>query len=99
MSNIGDGHFGTILKACWKNDFVACKKLKNIGSIHYEQIKAFLHELNMHKKMDFCSSIIRILGISYGRFILLFFLNNLFIIDISLNRYKSTGVFTYNAIC
>ncbi|CAB5369912.1 unnamed protein product [Rhizophagus irregularis] len=67
MSNIGVGHFGTISKARWKktNDFVACKKLKNIQSIHYKQIKAFLHELNMHKKVDFCTRIIRILGISY----------------------------------
>lgn len=69
MSDIGSGHFGTISIARWKktNDFVACKKLKNIQSIYYKQIKAFLHELNMHKKVDFCTRIIRILGISYGK--------------------------------
>jgi serine/threonine protein kinase len=75
VSKIGDGHFGTILKARWEktNDFVACKKLKNIQSIQYKHIKAFLHELGMHKKMDFCTRIIRILGISFGRLICIIF--------------------------
>jgi serine/threonine protein kinase len=86
MINIGGGHFGTIFKARWKktNDFVACKTLKNIESIHYKQIKAFLHELNMHKKVDFCTRIIRILGISYGKLICFYFLLNAasFIINI-----------------
>ncbi|CAB5347414.1 unnamed protein product [Rhizophagus irregularis] len=67
MISIGDGHFGTIWKAIWKktNNLVVCKKLKNNESISKKQIEAFLHELNMHRRLDFCSRIIRILGISF----------------------------------
>ncbi|POG79405.1 kinase-like domain-containing protein, partial [Rhizophagus irregularis DAOM 181602=DAOM 197198] len=62
---IESGHFGIILKTIWKktNNEVVCKRLKNIESINYKQIEAFLHELNMHRRLDFCSRIIRILGI------------------------------------
>jgi hypothetical protein len=69
MIPIGDGHFGTIWKATWKktNNLVVCKKLKNNESISKKQIEAFLHELNMHRRLDFCSRIIRILGISFGK--------------------------------
>lgn len=69
MISIGDGHFGTIWKAIWKktNNLVVCKKLKNNESISKKQIEAFLHELNMHRRLDFCSRIIRILGISFGK--------------------------------
>ncbi|CAB5199847.1 unnamed protein product [Rhizophagus irregularis] len=65
MKEIGGGHFGTISKAIWKNNFIACKRLKNISSICNKLNEAFMHELGMHKKVDFCSRIIRILGISY----------------------------------
>ncbi|CAB4378660.1 unnamed protein product [Rhizophagus irregularis] len=70
MKEIGGGHFGTISKAIWKNDFIACKRLKNISSICNKLNEAFMHELGMHKKVDFCSRIIRILGISFGKLIL-----------------------------
>jgi hypothetical protein len=75
MINIDEGHFGTISKTIWKktNDFVICKRIKNIQSIDHKQNEAFLHELDMHRRLDFCSRIIRILGISFGKFILKFF--------------------------
>ncbi|GBB84051.1 hypothetical protein RclHR1_01070001 [Rhizophagus clarus] len=67
MNEIGHGHFGTISKAIWNktNNFVVCKRLKNIESICYKLNEAFVHEFEMHKKVDFCSRIIRILGISF----------------------------------
>ena len=72
MTNIDGGHFGTISKAHWKktNKFVICKRLKNIQSICHKQNEAFLHELQMHKRMDFCSRIIQILGISFGKLLI-----------------------------
>ena len=75
MTIVDGGHFGTISKAFWKktNYFVACKRLKNIQSICHKQNEAFLHELQMHKRLDFCSRIIRILGISFGEFIIIIF--------------------------
>ena len=71
MEHIGSGHFGTISKTIWKktNNRVVCKRLKNIESISNKLIEAFLHELNMHRRLDFCSRIIRILGISFGKII------------------------------
>ncbi|GBC05282.1 hypothetical protein RclHR1_06150008 [Rhizophagus clarus] len=44
---IGSGHFGTVSKTIWKktNNEVVIKRLKNIESISYKQIEAFLHEL------------------------------------------------------
>jgi hypothetical protein len=85
MINIDGGHFGTISKTIWKktNDFVICKRLKSIQSIGHKQTEAFLHELDMHRRLDFCSRIIRILGISFGKYMLLwlfflFFLKNFF---------------------
>ncbi|RIA91146.1 kinase-like domain-containing protein [Glomus cerebriforme] len=70
ITDIDGGHFGTISKAIWKttNDFVICKRLKNIQSICYKQKEAFLHELSMHKRLDYCSRIIRILGISFDEY-------------------------------
>ncbi|EXX63531.1 Bck1p [Rhizophagus irregularis DAOM 197198w] len=67
MEHIGSGHFGTISKTIWKktNDRVVCKRLKNIESINNKLVEAFLHELSMHRRLDFCSRIIRILGISF----------------------------------
>jgi serine/threonine protein kinase len=66
---IESGHFGIVSKTIWKktNNEVVTKRLKNIESINYKLIEAFLHELNMHRRLDFCSRIIRILGISFGK--------------------------------
>ncbi|GBC05287.1 hypothetical protein RclHR1_06150013 [Rhizophagus clarus] len=67
MEYVESGHFGTISKTIWKktNSKVICKRIKNIESINHKLMEAFLHELNMHKRVDFCSRIIRILGISF----------------------------------
>ncbi|RGB32844.1 hypothetical protein C1646_816424 [Rhizophagus diaphanus] len=53
--HIESGHFGTISKTIWKktNSKIICKRIK----------ESFLHELNMHKRVDFCPRIIR--GISF----------------------------------
>ncbi|CAG8518934.1 11174_t:CDS:2, partial [Funneliformis caledonium] len=68
MEQLDDGHFGTISKTIWKktNNVVACKRIKDIKSINNKPIEAFLHELSMHRRLDFCPRIIRILGISFG---------------------------------
>src|SRR5206468_4126741 len=43
-------------------EFLAANNRKN-----YKFMESFLHELNMHRRIDFCSRIIRILGISFGK--------------------------------
>ncbi|GBB91008.1 hypothetical protein RclHR1_01810011 [Rhizophagus clarus] len=67
MTQIYSGSFGSISTATWmKTDsIVVCKKIKNNESINKKQIEAFLHELDMHRRLDFCPRIIRILGISF----------------------------------
>ncbi|RIA88667.1 kinase-like domain-containing protein [Glomus cerebriforme] len=66
MTDIGGGHFGVISRAIWKKtkNFVICKRLKNNEAISNKPIDAFFHELKMHRRLDFCQRIIRILGIS-----------------------------------
>ncbi|RIA88660.1 kinase-like domain-containing protein [Glomus cerebriforme] len=66
MTEFDGGHFGVISKATWKktNNTVICKRLKNNASISNKPIDALLHELKMHRRLDFCQRIIRILGIS-----------------------------------
>jgi serine/threonine protein kinase len=65
------GHFGTISRAVWKktDNYVICKKLRNNESISNKPIEAFLHELKMYRRLDFCQRIIPILGISLGKLI------------------------------
>ncbi|CAB5347262.1 unnamed protein product [Rhizophagus irregularis] len=66
MKNIDGGHFGIISKAKWKktNNYVICKRLKNNESISNKPTEAFIYELKMHGRLNFCQRIIRILGIS-----------------------------------
>ncbi|CAB5347295.1 unnamed protein product [Rhizophagus irregularis] len=64
MEKIDGGHFGIISKATWKDTKVICKKLVNNESICNKPIEALRHELEMHRRLDFCQRIIRILGIS-----------------------------------
>ncbi|CAB4380977.1 unnamed protein product [Rhizophagus irregularis] len=66
MKNIDEGHFGIISKAIWKktNNYVICKRLKNNDSVCNKPIEAFLHLLEMHRRLDFCQRVIRILGIN-----------------------------------
>ncbi|GES75236.1 kinase-like domain-containing protein [Rhizophagus clarus] len=66
VQNFDAGHFGIISRAIWKktNNNVVCKKLRNNESISNKPIEAFLHELKMYRRLDFCERIIRILGIS-----------------------------------
>ncbi|RGB35138.1 kinase-like domain-containing protein [Rhizophagus diaphanus] len=66
IRNIDGGHFGTISKAIWKktSNYVICKRLKNNRSISNKPTDAFIHELKMHGRLNFCQRIIRILGIS-----------------------------------
>ncbi|EXX74613.1 non-specific serine/threonine protein kinase [Rhizophagus irregularis DAOM 197198w] len=52
------------VKATWKDTKVICKKLVNNESICNKPIEALRHELEMHRRLDFCQRIIRILGIS-----------------------------------
>ncbi|CAB5381114.1 unnamed protein product [Rhizophagus irregularis] len=65
IEKIDAGHFGIISRAIWKktNNYVVCKKLNNNESISNKPIEAFLHELKMVRRLDFCQRIIRILGI------------------------------------
>ncbi|CAB5347369.1 unnamed protein product [Rhizophagus irregularis] len=67
MTEIYSSSFGSISKAIWTktNNLVVCKKINNNESINKKQIEAFLHELDMHKRLDYCSRIIHILGISF----------------------------------
>jgi serine/threonine protein kinase len=71
MKKIDSGHFGSISTAIWKktDKLVVCKKIRNSESINKKQTEAFLHELDMHRRLDFCPRIIRVLGISFGKFI------------------------------
>ncbi|CAB4381002.1 unnamed protein product [Rhizophagus irregularis] len=66
---IDEGHFGIISKAMWKttNNYVICKRLKNDKSISNKPAEAFIHELKMHGRLNFCQRIIRILGISLDK--------------------------------
>jgi serine/threonine protein kinase len=84
--NSGDD-FSIFSKAMWKktNDFVICKGFRNTELISNNPIEAFIHELDMHRRMDFCSRIIRILGISFGNLIL-----NIFIICTMMNETNLT---------
>ncbi|UZO10568.1 uncharacterized protein OCT59_002148 [Rhizophagus irregularis] len=61
-----DSHIGIISRAIWKrtNNYVICKKLIDNESISNKPIEAFLHLLEMHRRLDFCQRIIRILGVS-----------------------------------
>lgn len=69
MKKIDSGHFGSISTAIWKktDKLVVCKKIRNNESINKKQTEAFLHELDMHRRLDFCPRIIRVLGISFGK--------------------------------
>ncbi|PKB95049.1 hypothetical protein RhiirA5_437467 [Rhizophagus irregularis] len=66
-----DSYSGIISRAIWKktNNYVICKKLKDNESICNKPIEAFLHLLEMHRRLDFCQRIIRILGVSFGKLI------------------------------
>ncbi|PKC71108.1 hypothetical protein RhiirA1_498334 [Rhizophagus irregularis] len=70
MTQIYSSSFGSISKAIWikTNNLVVCKKINNNESINKKQIEAFIHELDMHKRLDYCPRIIHILGISFGKF-------------------------------
>ncbi|GES75238.1 kinase-like domain-containing protein [Rhizophagus clarus] len=67
MTQIHSSNFGSIYKAIWMklNKLVICKKIRNNESINKKQIEAFLHELNMHRRLDYCPRIIHILGINF----------------------------------
>ncbi|CAB5347400.1 unnamed protein product [Rhizophagus irregularis] len=66
IRDIDGGHFGIISKAKWKktDNYVICKRLKDNDSISNKPTEAFIHELKMHGRLNFCQRIIRILGIS-----------------------------------
>ena len=72
MKGIGAGRFGSVFKVFWKsihND-VACKKLTALLDIQHKTWEAFKHELHMQIRANSCENIIRILGISKGKFLI-----------------------------
>jgi len=67
-SKIGAGNFGSVYKVYWSSvhNYVACKKL--ILDIKCKTWEAFRHELHMQIRANSCENIVRILGISKGRY-------------------------------
>jgi serine/threonine protein kinase len=65
---VNEGGFGHITKAIWTktNDYVICKKLTNTTNIKHGLLKAFIHELKIHLRLDYSDRIVRCLGISIG---------------------------------
>ncbi|CAG8508376.1 1127_t:CDS:2 [Acaulospora morrowiae] len=58
------GHFGSITKATWKGEDVVFKRLRNTTEIKGNSLKAFIHELKIHMRMEYRDRIVRCLGIS-----------------------------------
>ena len=68
---IGVGRFGSVYKAYWKKPhrYVACKKLTVLSAdIQRKTWESLKHELGMQIRVHNCENIIRILGISKGKF-------------------------------
>ena len=66
---LNEGGFGCITKAIWTrtDNYVVYKKLIKTSAIkHSNLLKAFIHELQIHLRLDYSDRIIRCYGISQG---------------------------------
>jgi serine/threonine protein kinase len=67
MTPMDNDHFCKISKATLKkekiNSFVACKRIKSA-----QLDRTFFHELKKNKKLYYCLRILRVLGVSLGKF-------------------------------
>ncbi|CAG8592298.1 6468_t:CDS:2 [Funneliformis mosseae] len=66
--SLNTGNFGCIMKAIWTktNNYVVYKKLTNTEAIRGDVLEAFIHELQIHLRLDYSERIVRCLGISQG---------------------------------
>jgi serine/threonine protein kinase len=66
--SINKGGFGCIMKAIWTktNNYVVYKRLTNTAAVKHDILKAFVHELQIHLRLDYSDRIVRCLGISQG---------------------------------
>ncbi|PKC13685.1 kinase-like protein [Rhizophagus irregularis] len=64
--SLDKGGFGHIMKATWtkSNNYVVYKRLTNTIAVKHDILDAFIHELQIHLRLDYSDRIIRCLGIS-----------------------------------
>ncbi|CAB5347362.1 unnamed protein product [Rhizophagus irregularis] len=65
---LNKGGFGSVIRPTWTetNDYVICKKLTRMTYVEHNILDAFIHELQIHLRLNGNDRIIRCLGFSKG---------------------------------